>query len=273
MRGGRFIRKVVRTEEQDIGSQVELLQKLLPRPASTIHNLGTINWRDKPAPVHAIHSGSKLALFAEVPTIGPRTVYSPVWTSKGGEMAGKYAKLTVDEKADFMKRIHEYVEWWDPMFGYTGPRTPFEVLTRADIPWNVRKFGPLLFIVVFDSIAGPDARMTGLRSFYYTGCYMAALREKELRALDLVNHFDDGHVCMGNEFDGRHYTGARIPTSLMEFVQIAADSYNTTMSNGHLHHTRMNTKWRLNGERGNVVNSPELLKEYNLSLPFMMGLV
>ncbi len=273
MRGGRFIRKVTRTEEQDIGSQVELLQKLLPRPASTVHNIGTINWREKSAPVHMLHSGNKLAAFAEIPTIGPRCVYSPIWNLKGSEMASKYGKLTVDEKADFMKKIHEYVERWDPQFSRSSPGTPFEVITRADVPWNVRKFGPLLFIIVFDSTIGPDIRMTGLRSFYYTGTYMAALANKELAALDLVNHFDDGRVCMGGDFDGRYNTGSRLHCSVLEFVQLAADSYNTTQSNNHLHHLRMNAKWCLNPERNNVLDSPDLLKGQNLSLPFMMGLI
>jgi hypothetical protein len=274
MRGGRFLRKTTTVEEQDIGGQVELLQKLLPRPASTVHNLGQINWRGKQAPVHSIHSGNKLALFAEVPSIGPRCIYSPRWNTNGERLANRYPTFTIEQKADFMKKIHDHVDCWDPRFGRTAIGSAFEVITQADIPWNVADYGPLLFIIVFETAKSPSNHMTGMKGFYYTGTYMAALEGKELKALDLVNHFDDGRVCMGNEFDQQFYTGNIVKTSLIESMQKCADSYNTTQSNNHLHHSRMDVNWRLNPKRDNLA-SPGcyLLKNYSVSLPFMMGLV
>jgi len=274
MRDGRFIRKTTTVDEQDVGSQVDTLQRLMPKPSNMAYNLGTIKWRGKIAPVHMIYSnGTRIALIAEIASIGPRCVYRPIFNSAGVKKAAAYKTMTVEEKAEFMKTLEQYVDYWTPAFGNQVPATPFEVCMMADIPWNVKKYGPLLFTVVMDATASfKNSTLSGLKSFHYVETYMTSVFSKELRALDLVNHFDDGRVCMGPEFDNAH-KGKVIDLSLLGFMQIAADSYNTSASNTHLFKNNMTQAWSLNPERTNVYGSNTLIKSYNLSLSFMLGLV
>lgn len=131
---------------------------------------------------------------------------------------------------------------------------------QIDDPWTFpAHLGKLIFAIKFDTATGRPEPVNGLLYVY---------RNRELYHLPYPNIYEDGRVCMGDEWDRRRSTGMDL---ISDFVH-GHTSFHSTIASNHLTSERTIRVFKRNLDGWVTVPDDVFLNNLQLTSPaFMQG--
>lgn len=278
LKDGNFVRRETSITETVIGDAAGLLAKYMTKPAFNVGNIGTVLWGgDRRLFAHVLMNGTRALVYTLLPDIRVSLTYLPV-------MKPEFVDAYNDRDPSLAKDLKSKILGWSYSANPTG--TPTEFLERKIplvIPWEANIRGQLIFSVECTMNPSYMAPLTATGAPVAGSAYLTVLRSKKLYPIRLANHYSNGKICLGNDWDGSRAT----KTSYVDILQHALNTYINAQNNRDLYEMDMDRLWSLEPEIGmpywvNQPSSwpkelkpryPNIMKDLEVSVSSFLGLI